>query len=172
MNSARLCGYRLKERILILRVSNLYKKVSLLSAIKTEVWDFCLSVCTLRAESPSIFLEKLGRGRRLCSRPAHSLIRRSSKKMDESVQFRTGHTGLPLVCMLNRKNCWLFRAHGILFTIDRQTWQLLRFHTKSLKKPWNVLSQNLNWIGPISSLTEPQSRSLFNFLCQISRFDD
>ena len=92
---------------------------------------------TLRAESPSIFLEKLGRGRRLCSRPAHSLIRRSSKKMDESVQFRTGHTGLPLVRMLNRKNCWLFRAHGILFTIDhdRQAWRLLRFRTKSLENP-------------------------------------
>ena len=43
----------------------------------------------------------------------------------------------------NRKNCWLFRAHGILFTIDRQTWRLLRIHTKSLKKPWNVLSQKL-----------------------------
>ena len=97
----------------------------------------------LRAESPSIFQEKSGRGRRLCSQPAHSLIRRSSKKMDESVQFRTGHTGLPLVRMPNRKNCWLFRAHGILFTVDRQTWRLLRFHTKSLKTPWTVLLQKL-----------------------------
>ena len=61
--------------------------------------------CTLRAESPSIFLEKLVRGRRLCSQPALSLICRSSKNMDESVQFRTSCTGLPLTCMLNRRNC-------------------------------------------------------------------
>ena len=63
--------------------------------------------------------------------------------MDESVEFWTGYTGLLLVRMLNRKNCWLFRAHAILFTIDIQAWRLLRFHTKSLKKPWNVLSQKL-----------------------------
>ena len=41
---------------------------------------------TLRAESPSIFLDKSGRGRGLCSWSALSLIRRSSKKMDEQVQ--------------------------------------------------------------------------------------
>ena len=76
---------------------------------------------TLRAESPSIFLEKSGRGRRLCSWPALSLIRRSSKNMDESVQFCTGRTGLPLMRMLIVGIADCFRAHGILFTIDRQT---------------------------------------------------
>ena len=33
-----------------------------------------MSIVTLRAESPSIFLEKSGRGRRLCSRPAQFLL--------------------------------------------------------------------------------------------------
>ena len=47
---------------------------------------------TLRAESPSIFLDKSGRGRRLCERLQDSLIRRSSEKMDESVQFPVGET--------------------------------------------------------------------------------
>ena len=74
--------------------------------------DWCLvAQCdfTLQAESPSIFLEKSGRRRRkLCSWPAFSLIRRSSKNMDKSVQFRTRCTGLPLMRMLNRRNCWLF----------------------------------------------------------------
>ena len=64
---------------------------------------------TLQAESPSIFLEKSGRKRRkLCFWPAFSLIHWSSKNMDKSVQFRTGCTGLPLMCMLNHRNCWLF----------------------------------------------------------------
>ena len=48
---------------------------------------------TLRAESPSIFLDKSGRGRRLCERLQDSLIRRSSEKMDESAQFPVGETG-------------------------------------------------------------------------------
>ena len=48
---------------------------------------------TLRAESPSIFLDKSGRGRRLCERLQDSLIRRSSEKMDESIQFPVGKTG-------------------------------------------------------------------------------
>ena len=54
--------------------------------------------CTLRAESPSIFLEKLVRGRRLCSRPALSLIHWSSKNMDESVQILITDIIFTLLC--------------------------------------------------------------------------
>ena len=122
-----------------------------------------ISLCTTpRAESPSIFLEKSGRGRRLCSWPALSLIRRSYKNMDESAQFRTGRTGLPLMRMLNWRNCWLF-SHPRQIVYNRST-------NKSFKKLWNVLPRKLNWTDfqayfkPISSLTEPQSRPLFNFL--------
>ena len=57
---------------------------------------------TLRAESPSIFLDKSGRGRRLCERLQDSLIRRSSEKMDESVQFPVGETGFLLTRMIIR----------------------------------------------------------------------
>ena len=57
---------------------------------------------TLRAESPSIFLDKSGRGRRLCERLQDSLIRRSSEKMDESVQFPVGQTGFLLTRMIIR----------------------------------------------------------------------
>ena len=61
------------------------------------------SICsTLRAESPSIFLDKSGRGRRLCERLQDSLIRRSSEKMDESVQFPVGQTGFLLTRMIIR----------------------------------------------------------------------
>ena len=55
---------------------------------------------TLQAESPSIFLDKSGRGRRLCKRLQDSLIRRSSEKMDESVQFPVGQTGFLLTRMI------------------------------------------------------------------------
>ena len=55
--------------------------------------------CTLRAESPSIFLDKSGR---LCERLQDSLIRRSSEKMDESVQFPVGQTGFLLTRMIIR----------------------------------------------------------------------
>ena len=83
-----------------------------------------ISLCTtLWAESPSIFLKKSGRGRRLCSWPALSLIRRSSKNMDESVQFQTSCTGLPLMRMLNWRNYWLFspqRHNYCLQSIDKQ----------------------------------------------------
>ena len=51
---------------------------------------------TLQAESPSIFLDKSGRGRRLCEWLQDSLIRCSSEKMDESVQFPVGQTGFLL----------------------------------------------------------------------------
>ena len=57
---------------------------------------------TLRAESPSIFLDKSGSGRRLCERLQDSLIRRSSEKMDESVQFPVGQTGFLLTRMIIR----------------------------------------------------------------------
>ena len=60
---------------------------------------------TLRAESPSIFLDKSGRGRRLCERLQDSLIQRSSEKMDESVQFPVGQTGfsskLPVIIVVS-----------------------------------------------------------------------
>ena len=59
-----------------------------------------LILSTLRAESPSIFLDKSGRGRRLCERLQDSLIRRSSEKMDESVQFPVGETGFLLTRMI------------------------------------------------------------------------
>ena len=55
---------------------------------------------TLQAESPSIFLDKSGRGRRLCERLQDSLIRRSSEKMDESVQFPVGQTVFLLTRMI------------------------------------------------------------------------
>ena len=55
---------------------------------------------TLQAESPSIFLDKSGRGRRLCGRLQDSLIRRSSEKMDESGQFPVGQTGFLLTRMI------------------------------------------------------------------------
>ena len=57
---------------------------------------------TLRAESPSIFLDKSGRGRRLCERLQDSLIRRSSEKMDESVQSPVGENGFLLTRMIIR----------------------------------------------------------------------
>ena len=60
---------------------------------------------TLRAESPSIFLDKSGRGRRLCERLQDSLIRRSSEKTDESVQFPVGQTGFSSTRMIIPKNC-------------------------------------------------------------------
>ena len=55
--------------------------------------EHCFNISTLRAESPSIFLDKSGRGRRLCEWLQDSLIRCSSEKMDESVQFPVGQTG-------------------------------------------------------------------------------
>ena len=63
---------------------------------------YCISTDTLRAESPSIFLDKSGRGRRLCVRLQDSLIRRSSEKMDESVQFPVGQTSFLLTHMIIR----------------------------------------------------------------------
>ncbi|XP_068704003.1 uncharacterized protein [Montipora foliosa] len=51
-----------------------------------------LTLLTLRwypaSRGPSIFLDKSGRGRNLCQPPRLSLICRSSKEMDESVQFQ------------------------------------------------------------------------------------
>ena len=67
---------------------------------KTENLDFLRCLLTLQAESPSIFLDKSGRGRRLCERLQDSLIRRSSEKMDESVQFPVGQTGFLLTRMI------------------------------------------------------------------------
>ena len=63
----------------------------------------CQTTYTLRAESPSIFPDKSGRGRRLCERLQDSLIRRSSEKMDESVQFPVGQTGFLLTRMIIRR---------------------------------------------------------------------
>ena len=65
----------------------------LLENIATKKKKNSMFTSTLRAESPSIFLDKSGRGRRLCERLQDSLIRRSSEKMDESVQFSVGETG-------------------------------------------------------------------------------
>ena len=89
---------------------------------------------TLQAESPSIFLEKLGRGRRLCERLRDSLIRCSSEKMDESVQFPVG------------SNQFFFDAHG-------HSQELLTISVPTLRKRREIRSPN------ISSLTQPQTRS-------------
>ena len=84
--------------------------------------------------------------------------------MDESVQFRTGHTGFHLVRMLNRKNrCLFLRPWDIVY--NRSTNMLAA--SLSYKVFENAVKCAITKveIGEISSLTEPQSRSLFNFLC-------
>ena len=67
-----------------------------------------------------------------------------------------------------------FRTHGILFTIDRQTLQLLRFRSKSLKQTWNVLSQKLKsyWFQASSSRRPNQGLCLIFFVAtvRLSRF--
>ena len=68
---------------------------------------------------------------------------------------------------ISRRNCWLFCAHSILFTIDRQTLQLLRFHSKSLKKPWNVLSQKLKSYWFQASWNHYQGLCLIFFVAMI-----
>ena len=73
--------------------------------IRSEFFVSRSSSCTLQAESPSIFLDKSGRGRRLCEQLRDSLICRSSEKIDESVQFPVGQTGFSLTPMIILKNC-------------------------------------------------------------------
>ena len=70
--------------------------------------EFSLTLPTLWAASPLIFLDKSGRERWLCEQLQNSLMCHSSKKMDESVQFSSGQTSFSLMCMITRKNCWLF----------------------------------------------------------------
>ena len=60
------------------------------------MWTGCLLLSILRAESPSIFLDKSGRGRRLCEWLRDSLIYHSAEKMKKSGQ------------LITHKNCWLF----------------------------------------------------------------
>ena len=48
-------------------------------------------------------------------------------------------------------------------TIDRQKWQPIRFCTKTLKKPWNVLSQKLKSDGfPVS---RNHNQGLYIIIC-------
>ena len=68
--------------------------------LNPKIFEDFPKLSTLQAESPAIFLDKSGRGRRLCERLQDSLIRRSSEKMDESVQFPVGQTGFLLTRMI------------------------------------------------------------------------
>ena len=61
----------------------------------TQKKDTRLPQFTLRAESPSIFREKSGREGDSAYRLHFLLSTNHPKKLDESVQFRTGQTGFP-----------------------------------------------------------------------------
>ena len=59
------------------------------------------------SRGPSIFLDKLGRGRDLCQPPRLSLVCCSSTETDESFRFETSFSRFCSVRMRCVRNCWL-----------------------------------------------------------------
>ena len=111
---------------------------------------------TLRAESPLIFLDKSGRGRRLCKWLRDCLIRSSAKKINKSVKFSDGQTSFSLMYMITRKNCWLFVCPCWVTMVTA-----LLLH-EVFEKAVKSMLQKVN-ISNMSSLNLPDTRSLFSF---------
>ena len=68
----------------------------------------CMEGTTLQTESHLMFLNQSGREIRLCELPRLSLICRSSKEMDESLQFRLVKPFFLFVRMINRHPSSIF----------------------------------------------------------------
>ena len=109
---------------------------------------------------------KIGKRKETLQRPRLSLICRSSKEMDESVQFRGGQTGFHCCAWSLFKESLPFpRPRYVVYKSIRST------NTAAASLSYKVFEKAANSalvkvkIGHISSLTEPQKRSLFSFLC-------
>lgn len=102
-------------------------------------------------QSSSIFLVTLVRRRRLCKWLRDCLIHHSSKKMDVAVKFSARQTGFSLMCMITRKNCWLFsRLRCVKMVIA-----LLQY--KVFEKAVNSVLQKVN----IGVKSQPTTNQIF-----------
>ena len=122
----------------------------------------CFSLNTLRAESPSIFLEKSGRGRRLlaaCTFFDPLILQTNgwvSPVSNRSYRFSTGAHAQ------SYESLTFLSPRHIVY--DRSTnMAAASLSYKVFEKAVKCAMTKVK-IGHISSLTEPQSRFLFNFL--------
>lgn len=102
-------------------------------------------------QSSSIFLVTLVRRRRLCKWLRDCLIHHSPKKMDVAVKFSARQTGFSLMCMITRKNCWLFSRLRCVTMVTA----LLQY--KAFEKAVNSVLQKVN----IGVKSQPTTNQIF-----------
>ena len=107
-------------------------------------WPVSFSVRDYGYPASKVSLDLPRQVRWLCDRLWDCLICCSYEKMDVSVQFSIGHSGFSLMCMIPRKNCWLFPCTSTL----RDNGDCFAFVQSPRKKEWihHLLQNKLYFI--------------------------